>query len=146
MKIAFGTFMERTWSTPRTGGYRRIADGGIAAIWSPEGNLLVFTDTISGEHQPEESAADLRSIDLRRTELEIFDMRNGKTSRVPDSEGKLGAEWVTQDTLVAATEDNTTRSSLFDCKTQKWTELASGLCKLGCYPGWEISLLHDRRK
>ncbi len=33
-------------------------------------------------------------------ELRTFDFRTGKISVVPSSEGKLGGQWITQDTIV----------------------------------------------
>ena len=37
-------------------------------------------------------------------ELRTFDFRTGKISVVPSSEGKLGGQWITQDTIVAGTQ------------------------------------------
>lgn len=58
-------------------------------------------------------------------DLQIFDLRTGKLSVVPSSQGLIGGMWVTQDTLVAATED-TTKLLSFDFKSQKWSDLATG--------------------
>lgn len=132
-KIAFGTFHGAYVVSVDDGRLQKIAERGIAAAWSPDGNLLVITASVGGELPAEEEGTDLRSIDMRRTELELFDMRNGKISRVPGSEGKVGGLWVTQHTIVAATEDNL-KFLVFDFETQKWTELA-----LGAFVNWVVS-------
>jgi hypothetical protein len=72
-------------------------------------------------------------MDLRQMRVQIFDLRTRKISPLADSQGKVGAFWVTQDTLIAATEDST-KFLLFDFKSQKWTELASGT-----FVNWIIS-------
>ncbi len=89
---------------------QRIAENGFAANWSPDGNLLLFT------------------VNIRPSELQVYDLRTGKVSVVPSSTDQVGAMWVTQDTLVAADTPiaNTyidTRFRTFDFKTQKWTDL-----------------------
>lgn len=47
--------------------------------------------------------------------------------------GKVGAFWVSGDIIVAATRDNT-KFMLFDFRTQKWAELASGV-----FVNWFVS-------
>jgi hypothetical protein len=66
--------------------------------------------------------------------VHLYDLRTGKVSVVPSSSGLLGAMWVTQDTLVAATfGKNTFRT--FDFRTQKWTNLPS----TDAFTDWMIS-------
>ncbi len=92
------------------GSPRRIVDkNSVAANWSPDGNLLVFNSLIVGG----------------AIELHILDLRTGKVSIVPSSEGNFGALWVTQDMLVAANRDST-KFQTFDLRTQKWTDLTTG--------------------
>jgi hypothetical protein len=86
----------------------------IAATWSPDGNLLVVSSWVEGKHSGEKDSL----------ELQIVDLRTQKTSVVPSSQGMVGGDWITQDTLVAATED-TTNFLTFDLKIQKWTDLAA---------------------
>jgi serine/threonine protein kinase len=124
-KVVFGASNAVYIVSTDGGTPQKVAEHSIAGSWSPDGNLLVLTSTVSGKHESEESTADLKSIDLRQTKLQTFNLRNGKISLIPDSQGKVGGFWVTQDSLLAATEDST-KFLLFDFKTQKWTEFASG--------------------
>jgi Tol biopolymer transport system component len=83
-----------------------IAEDSVAANWSPDGNLLAFTDT----HDP------------AHLQLQILDLRTGARSVVPGSQGLVGGQWIARDTLVARQLD-TSRPVVFDMKTQKWSEL-----------------------
>ena len=73
------------------------------ANWSPDGNLLVFTDPGG---------------------IQLFDLATGKRSVVPGPAGLDGARWVAEDTLVAATGDHK-KLVLFDVKTQRWSDLVA---------------------
>jgi WD40 repeat protein len=84
--------------------------------WSPDGNLLVVESGKEGL-----TIGDKNSLGLR-----IVDLHTGKISAVPSPEGMVGGWWVTQNTLVAATQDFK-KLMTFDLKTQKWTELTAGL-------------------
>jgi hypothetical protein len=44
---------------------------------------------------------------------------------VSSSEGKLGGQWITEDTIVAGTQGER-KLVTFDFKTQKWSDLAAG--------------------
>jgi len=57
--------------------------------------------------------------------LQIFDLRSGKMSVVPSSEGIGGGMWITQDAIVAAAFRRT-KFLTFDFKTQKWSDLVEG--------------------
>ena len=103
--------------------HRIIEKHSIVANWSPDGNLLVFISGVEGKH-----AGDKDSL-----ELQIVDLRTGKLSVVPSSQGMVGGWWITQDTLVAATED-TTKFLTFDFRTLKWTDLATGT-----FVNWAVS-------
>jgi WD40 repeat protein len=65
-------------------------DSGFAN-WSPDGNLLVMTSL--DESKP---GSDTNSYDWK-----VLDLRSGKTSVVPSSQGVTWALWFNQDTLVA---------------------------------------------
>jgi len=110
-RVAFSTSRNEVYVVGIDGSPpQRIAENGRIPTWSPDGNLLVFTSSI------------------RPFEARIYDLRTGKVSVVPSSSGMVGAMWVTQDTLVAATIDRTndlTNFRAFDFKTQKWTDLTS---------------------
>jgi eukaryotic-like serine/threonine-protein kinase len=95
---------------------RAIATGNAswsaAGSWSPDGNLLLVESGVQGK---------LRS-DKNSSELRIADLRTGETSIVPFSQGLIGGEWITQDSIVASTQDYTELLT-FDFKSQKWTDL-----------------------
>ena len=95
-----------------------VAKGDLMWVptWSPDGNLLVVESGKEGL-----TIGDKNSLGLR-----IVDLHTGKTSAVPSPEGMVGGWWVTQNTLVAATQDFK-KLMTFDLKTQKWTELTAGL-------------------
>ena len=94
---------------------RRIVQGhAIDATWSPDGNLLVLTSWTGDMSAPTDIF------------LEIYDMRTGKRSAVPSSQGVSFAEWAGQDTLVAAVRGATGLLSAFrtfNFKTGKWNDL-----------------------
>jgi Tol biopolymer transport system component len=73
------------------------------ANWSPDGNLLVFTDPGG---------------------IQLFDLGTGKRSVVPGPAGLNVVRWVAEDTLVAATQDHK-KLVVFDVKTQRWSDLVS---------------------
>jgi hypothetical protein len=87
---------------------QRIGEKNSIASFSPDGNLLVMT-----------SWPDARPGEQNRVYLQTFDLRTGKLSVVPSSQGLLGGQWITQDNLVAANEEFT-KLLTFDFKTQKW--------------------------
>jgi hypothetical protein len=63
----------------------------------------------------------------------VFDVRTGKISELPASTGLGGGEWITNDSLIAVTQDQK-EIRIFDFKTQKWSLLASGN-----FVNWNIS-------
>jgi hypothetical protein len=98
---------------------QRIFEKGGISRWSPDGNLLLRNTFIPP--------------DLLQYELQILDLRTRQTSVVPSSRHLIGPWWVTQDTLVAATDDHK-KFLTFDFKTQKWSELAAGN-----FEAWAVS-------
>jgi hypothetical protein len=58
-------------------------------------------------------------------ELQFLDLRTGKRSVVPDSLDRVGGQWVSENTLVAASRDSA-KLEIFDVRTQKWYELVHG--------------------
>jgi len=86
-----------------------IAKDSLAANWSPDGNLLVFTDI----------------HDAANLQLQILDLRTGARSVVPDSRGLVGGQWIAQDTLVAR-QLVTSKLMVFDMRTHKWSDLLLG--------------------
>jgi Tol biopolymer transport system component len=75
------------------------------ASWSPDGNQLVFAD-YSEPH----------------VKFDIYDLRTGNRSIVPEADGLTGVQWGGEDLLVAASTDRA-RLVVFDFKTRKWSDL-----------------------
>jgi hypothetical protein len=69
--------------------------------------------------------------------LRIADLRTGKTSIVPFSQGLIGVGWISKDNIVAATQDDA-KLLTFDFRAQKWSGLTAG-----AFTGMAIS--PDRR-
>jgi WD40 repeat protein len=89
---------------------RRIVEkGSWAASWSPDGNRVVFADFNDRPH----------------TRFQIYDLRTGNRSFLPETEDLTGAQWVADNLVVAASKDGT-RLVVFDFKTQKWSDLVPG--------------------
>jgi Tol biopolymer transport system component len=96
--------------------------------WSPDGNLLVFVDRGESPH------------------VRLFDLRTGKISVVPASEGLENPQWVGEDRLVAATQDHM-KLMMDDVGKQNWSELISFTTpwlrrQLGPLTGLQVCLLH----
>jgi hypothetical protein len=83
-----------------------VEKGSYAANWSPDGSRLVFMNYRDAAHP----------------ELQFLDLRTGKRSVVPGSEGLVGGQWVGEDTLVAG-PGNTAKPAIFDVRTQEWSDL-----------------------
>jgi DNA-binding winged helix-turn-helix (wHTH) protein/Tol biopolymer transport system component len=115
-KVAFATDDSGMYVVSIDGGTpQRIGEKNfLGGYWSPDGNLLVVNSSTNG---PGDERGKLY--------LQIFDLRTGKISDVPSSEGMDAGEWVTQDMLVAATEDGL-KLKTFDLKTQEWSDLLAG--------------------
>jgi tricorn protease-like protein len=88
---------------------RIVEKNSRAANRSADGNTLVFRTDVGPS----------------RAELELLDLQTGKCSVVPGSQGLVGGQWVSEETLVAAPED-LTKLMMFDVKTTRWSELVSG--------------------
>ncbi len=115
-KVAFRTPGFEIYVVNMDGGLPQkiVEKNATVATWSPDGNLLVvnsLTDPSTGYQG---------GVYMR-----TFDMRTGKLSVVPSSQGLCCGQWFNQDTIVAATA-NGTKFLTFDFKTQKWTDLVSG--------------------
>jgi eukaryotic-like serine/threonine-protein kinase len=91
------------------------ASWAASASWSPDGNLLLVDSGIQGKLRSNKNSSELR----------IADLRTGKTSVVPLSQGLIGVGWISKDSIVAATQD-ATKLLTFDFTTQKWSDLTAG--------------------
>ncbi len=115
-KVSFATTDSETYVVSMDGGpAQRIGENNcLGGNWSPDGNLLVVAASTNGPvNEP------------GKIYLRIFDLRTGKMTDVPSSHGMDGGEWVTQDMLVAVTEDGLTLKT-FNLETQKWSDLLGG--------------------
>ena len=124
-KVAFATSKGEIYVVGMDGGQlQRLKEkDSSVATWSPDGNILVLDSLIEGKHPGDKNSE----------YSEIFDIRTGKLSVVPSSEGTIGAQWISQDALVAANE-SLTKFLTFDFRTQKWTDLIAGT-----FGNWNLS-------
>ncbi len=83
--------------------------------WSPDGNSLAFQGRLLGAHL----------LQRNSTEIRVVDLASGSISVIPQSHGRYGPVWTSQDTLVAGTEDGS-KLLRYDFKTQTWSDLAAG--------------------
>jgi Tol biopolymer transport system component len=86
--------------------------------WSPDGSLLVFMDRGASPH------------------IHFLDLRTGKSSLVPGPAGLLNPQWVSDDRLVAGTQDFT-KLMVFDVRAQQWSDLVSFTA-----PGYVVNWVH----
>jgi DNA-binding winged helix-turn-helix (wHTH) protein len=91
------------------GSANKIFGAAINPMWSPDSKSILVTTRFPGNGYT----------------MQIIDIRTGKASLVPASEGKGGGFWLDQQTLLAC---NATQSKLLrlDLKTKKWTEFLAG--------------------
>jgi len=127
-KIAFGG-----WSPGKVAGVfveaaeggppHRIAEG-FTPSWSLDGNTLAYGRPASS---PESGA-------IGKLEFHTIDLRTGKDSAIPDSQGKNGPLWSPDGKFLMAATGDIGNLLLFDFKSQKWSELAKGT-----FVNWEWS-------
>ena len=124
-KISFTTQYRQISVIDINGGQPQLTTGKdfVGGNWSPDGNSLAITVPIIAKHAGEKNSY----------ELQLMDLSTGKVSVVPSSNGLVGGLWVTQDALVAATQD-TSKLVTFDFKTQKGTDLF-----IGTVINWNVS-------
>src|SRR5215831_8669042 len=110
-QVVYGNVKGEIYVISMDGGapQRVVEKDATAANWSPDGNLLVFTNGRDPAHP----------------ELQLLDPRTGKRSSVPGSQDLYGGQWVSEDTLVAA-PTNSAKLEIFDVRTQKWSDLVPG--------------------
>jgi serine/threonine protein kinase len=124
-KVAFTSAQYDVYVVGADGGApQKIAEHSLAANWSPDGNVLLFT-SYYGYDRP--------AAERHQSYLQTFDLRTREMRVVPSSEGKGGGTWVGQDGLVAGGEAFT-KFLYFDFKSQKWSELLSGN-----FVNWSVS-------
>ena len=124
-RVAFTTEGNESYVVSMSGGTpQKLADNAQAPDWSPDGNLVAVGSYVSGREWGEETFYESRIIDLR----------SGNVAVVPDSQGTVGPWFVSQDTLVAATPDQT-KFRIFDFRTKRWSDLATNP---DTFPAWAV--------
>jgi eukaryotic-like serine/threonine-protein kinase len=86
------------------------------ASWSPDGNQLMFAGNSS------DPTSSVRTIDLTTNEIKTL----------PGSVGLYSSRWSPDGRYAAALSFDSTKVLLFDFKTQKWSEVATGTL------GWPV--------
>jgi len=127
-KIAFGAWspgkVPEVFVVAAEGGpLHRIAEGATPS-WSPDGNMLAYSRPTP---LPESGA-------IGKLEFRTIDLRTGKDSAIPDSQGKNGPLWSPDGKFLMAATGGFGNLLLFDFKSQKWSELARGT-----FVNWEWS-------
>ncbi len=84
---------------------KKVADNGIFANWSPDGQKLLY-----------------RSASYP-TQLLILDLRTGQRSALPSSDSLSAGFWLNQDSVIVPNR-KLTNFLVFNLKTGKWTEFA----------------------
>jgi hypothetical protein len=111
-RVTFSTPDYQSYMIGINGGTpQQVTENAVSLVWSPDGNTLTFSSAAKGKAFGEPNQLHLRTMDLA----------SGKISDVPGSEGKFGAFYVDQNTMIAVAED-TTRFFLLDLKTGKWSD------------------------
>ena len=102
-------------------GMRELIPGqsaGFDPSWSPDGKQIVLA---------------LGDLGATSNKIGIFDLSTGKISYLPGGENFFGPRWSPDGRYIAAASTDSQRLMLYECATQKWTELA----KIGVgYPSW----------
>ena len=117
-QVAFSDDEANCFIVSRDGGTPRKVGQGAAPDWSPDGNLLAITKPTTNFYS-----------------ATILDLRSGKVSELSDSEGALGPWFTSQDTLVAASQDQN-KFRQFDVRSGKWSDLITSEDK---FVNWIVS-------
>lgn len=96
------------------GAPRKVAEHAYGTNWTPDGSRLIYTSAGEPDHKSGNAVLELRTLSLR----------DGTVTVVPGSEGKFGAFFVDQNTIVAASQ-NPAKFFLYDFNSQRWSELWS---------------------
>ncbi|MDE3201681.1 MAG: PD40 domain-containing protein [Acidobacteriota bacterium] len=94
----------------------------IDPTWSPDGGSLMF------ESDPLQERGT-----GRKTQIEIVNLRNGKSSPVEGSVGIVSPRWSPNGRFIAAMPANSSGLVLFDFETKHWTKILDA--QIG-YPNW----------
>ena len=125
-RVAFSDGNGRPYVMSINGGTpQKLADFGTAPDWSPDGSALAVTHYFANESSPSHAYYG----------LQILDSHTGKVTDVPDSKEKVGPWFISQDEIIAVTQDQS-KFQIFNFKTQKWSDIISSP---GQFINWESS-------
>jgi len=124
-KVAFSTYGFETYIVAIDGGppQKIIGKFSQGTSWSPDGNIVLATSYVESPY----------TGGTNNSYMQVFDVRTGKLSVLPSSEGKGGGEWITQESLVAV-NNSVTKLLTFDFNTGNWSELLEGI-----FVSWKVS-------
>jgi len=104
-KVAFHTAKNELFVVDMQGGQQqKISDNAFFASWSPDGNYL-FYKVASAPYGSQ-----------------IADLRTGKSSAVPSSDGTSGGYWLSENSVMAHNAQGT-KFLVFNLKKQQWADI-----------------------
>ncbi len=110
---------DQIYTVPNEGGPRRAILGQDhfrdRPDWAPDGETIVFS--IVDEPRLDEASAN---------GIYLHDLRNGETTRVPNSEKLFQARWSPDGRYLAAVSMDSSNIQLYDFSQKRWREIARG--------------------
>lgn len=110
----------------------KLVEFGHGPTWSPDGNSLAFTALVPGKHLFEEGGL--------WCEIHTIDLGSKRVSVVPGLESRYAPWWPRPNTIIALGWDN--EAYRFDFRTQKWSQVASGIGVLSWAPSSDGDYLY----
>ena len=111
-KVLFSTDEGTFWVGINGGTPQKLNDVVGCSEWSPDGNFIGYSSRTAGKDYGEKGS----------WQSSIQDVRTGAITALPNSEGRLGGWFVTQDTMLGITED-WLNFVLFNFTTKGWSQL-----------------------